>query len=213
MAFLGATPALAGSTSISSLNVPAPDRQVENARVYVAGVLGSDPVALASLRSVLPDFRENDLYNFLWSLRLARPATTWAWNQAVIDEIRPTEDGVAITATIPTVRKLLAGPGSRTMKEWRLYEDILAGKTTITETEKVTRTLQMDASGALRMTATQRSAWVETPLSELRETLGALKKSGERPGFLKRTAPEIGSATTVRLPDDLRDLWLSMCKQ
>lgn len=207
----GAAPA--GKAGISTMNVPAKDIQLEAAQLYVGGVLGDSSEAAVRASSLVPAKDAERFYSFIWSLKLARPLTTWAWKNAVISSIRPSGESVLVTATIPSVSRLLASRGKdgapRAAQEWRLITDIRSGKLRITETESVTRTIPIANTGRLVMTDEQIAEWMDRPLADIRESLQwcASHKDRAPEEYLVQAWGEVSAATTVSLPKDISLAW------
>lgn len=197
--------------------MPTPSVDVCNfvAHTYVQGVLSTNPARVTDVPRILGE-DPDEVYSFLWALRIARPATSWMWGQAVLEDLELGQDGrtIIVRASVPDARDIINRRQDipRAIREWEAIQIIQ--RTPPKHRATLTRTIKIRGDGTLDLNAEQRREWMSTPYNEIRGALAWCKENPDEipKEYVLKTAQAVQASSLVDMPDDIK-ISLSILKK
>ena len=190
----------------SELNVPSVNLRENSARDYVAGILGGDIGRLLSSRKLV----DMERYGFsLWLRAAAYPATTWAWSQAVIDNVSVSGDDVVIAVTKPVIYSHMNTKRPRCLEEWKFYLDVTNKNSSLVksiERKSAKRKLVIDGAGHLAFQSGYEKVFAKVEedflraLQVVRETRDTRFRE-----YISGIADELEASSTIKAPANVRN--------
>lgn len=199
-------PPAQGLAVIEDTGVPTIDVRNFVAHTYIRGVLSTDPARVSAIPRIL-GIDPGKAYSFIWALRIARPATSWIWGQAVLESLGGEDPfRIVVNATVPDAWSLIRADESipRSVREWRAIESI--AKTPPDKRVSVTREIRIRPDGTVDVDGQDRRGWLNTPFEEIREALSWCDKNfGEAPeDYILDTWEAVRASSLIELPPDVR---------
>ncbi len=202
------------------MTAPSRDLRTFAAVTYIKGILGLDPEHVANVPRIIPGATDNRIFAFVWAQRLARPATSWAWSQAIIEKVSAEGNKITVRVSLPDVEKLVDNPTflafPRTVREWFTMDSLMKQRDlNFIDRKTVYRELQINYRGQLDLTFPQVNAFLNKPIDEMRDGIKwFLTTDRVMPhDYIEEAWGEVSSSTVVVLPKDVMLGWAKLIKR